>query len=92
MLPVSSFRHDESLNFKAILPHVLASESRRDVQRLMWLMETEDSSMVQVCWRCLSELDDTVLPLAKIYQDAPALVLKLFRRNSAPKDLVVKAR
>lgn len=86
------FYHDESLNVEAIMPHVLASETGMDVQRLMWLMETEDGIMVQVRWRGLSESDDTVEPLAKIYQDVPALVLKLFRRKNAPKDLVAKAR
>lgn len=73
------FYHDKLLNFKAIMPHVLASETGMDVERLMCLTETEDGTMVQVRWRDLLESDDTVETLAKLYKDVPALVLKLFR-------------
>lgn len=60
------------------------------VQRLMHLDDTENGLMVQFRW--IPEVEATVEPLAKIYEDVPELLLKLLCRKNVPEDLVAKER
>ncbi len=59
------FYSDSQLDKEAILPHVLHSERRMPVPRLMGLKETEDGLQVQVRWRALSNSEDTLEPLQR---------------------------
>lgn len=86
------FYHDASLDTKAIMSHVVASETGMPVQRLMRLVESDDGLMVQVRWKGLPESEDTLEPIGKVYEDVPQLLLKMLRRKAVSSDLVSKAR
>lgn len=86
------FYRDSSLNTEAVMSHVVASETGMPVQRLMRLVDTDDGLMVQVRWRGLPDSEDTLEPASKVYEDVPQLFRKLLGRQSAPVDLVAKAR
>lgn len=72
------------------MSHVVASETGMAVQRLMRLVDTQDGMMVQVRWRGVTNSDDTLKPLQKLFEDVPQLLEKLLRRQNTPIFLVAK--
>lgn len=86
------FYQDSCLESEAVMPHVLTPGTGMEVQRLMRLLENKDGLIIYVCWRGLSDSDDTVQPIKTVYEDIPILLLKLLRRKKTTKHLVEKAR
>lgn len=86
------FYHDSSLDTKAILSHLISSETGMVVQRLMSLVDYEDELKVCVRWKGLSPSEDTEEPVENIYQDVPDLFKKLLERKNTPPHLVAKAK
>lgn len=86
------FYHDPTLNTDVIMSHVIQSETGMTVQRLMGLEEHSDGLYVVVRWKGLPDSDDTLEPIAKVHEDVPAMLERLFQRKNTPRDLVEKAR
>ena len=86
------FYRDSSLNTTTIMSHVLSSETGMPVARLMRLVDTEEGLKVLVRWKGLSNNDDTLEPVTKIYEDVPQMLLRLLQRKNMPEDVVRKAR
>lgn len=86
------FYHDASLDIESIMYHVVSSETGIPVQRLMGLVETDDGLKFQVRWSCLSQSDDTLDHLVRVYEDLPNLFEKLLKRKNTPAEHVNKAR
>ncbi len=59
--------------------------------RPIHLEENEDCLQVHVRWRGLSNSEDTLEPLQRVYEDVPAMVKRLLARKSILKSLVIKA-
>jgi hypothetical protein len=83
---------DRSLDTTAIMSHVLSSEIGMPVARLMRLMDSPDGLQVQVRWRGLADVEDTLEPIGRVVEDVPQLLRKLLRRKNVPVHLVTKAR
>lgn len=86
------FYHDSSLDQKAIMPNVIASETGMPVQRLLRLVDADEGLKVLVCWRGLPGSEDTLEPPEKVYEDVLQLFEKPLCRKNTPMDLVRKAR
>lgn len=71
----AKFYRDSYLDQKAIMSHVLSSETGKHVARLLPLVEQDRSMFVVVRWKGLSASDDTPQPLARVYEDVPQLML-----------------
>lgn len=77
---------DSSLDEKVITSHVLSSETRMPVARLMKLVKDKDKLKVQVRWKGLSPQDDTLEPLQNVFEDVPQMLDGLLKRkNTSPK-------
>lgn len=74
------------------MPHVLNSETGMVVHRLVCLVDSEEGLKVQIRWRGLSDTEDTFEPMEQIHKDAPALFVKLSKRNNKPLELAENAR
>lgn len=61
------------------MSHALTSETGMTIQRLLFLIDTENGFLVQVRWCGLPESEDTHEPLEEIYKDVPQLLMKLLR-------------
>eukprot|EP00171_Calliarthron_tuberculosum_P002705 IDg2705t1 len=72
-----NFTIDKHLDEESVFPHVLYSERGMPVQRLMNLEDTAEGLQIRVRWRGLSAREDTLEPLQRVYEDAPALVRKI---------------
>ena len=83
---------DESVDQKAVLSHVLSSETGMVVGRLLRLVKTDNGLFISVRWKGLSSSEDTLEPIAQIYADVPQLLIKLLERQSTPVDLARQAR
>ncbi len=86
------FYSDKLLDTEAVFPHVLYSERGMPVARLMGLDETTDRIYVRVHWRGLPRSEDTLEPILKAYEDAPALMKNLLSRKSLPRALVPREK
>lgn len=86
------FYHDASLGTEAIMFHVLSSQTGMPVVRLLKLVQDDEKRFIQVRWKCLSKSEYTFEPLARMYEDIPAMVLKLLRRKKTLSELAAKAR
>lgn len=62
------------------------------VLRLLRSMNSEDFILVQVRWKCLSNLKDTLEPLKKIYEDVRKMLLRVVSRKITDSYLAHKAR
>lgn len=85
------FYADDSLDLKAILSHVLASETGMPVSRLLSLVEQEGKLYVLVRWKGLADSEDKIEPLTRVYEDVPQLLIKLMRRKNANPTIRAKA-
>lgn len=81
---------DSSLSFEAIRSHVIKSETGMLVQRFMSLVDTDNGLVVRVCWRGSPKSEDTIEPVARVYEDLPKLFKKLLAGKNAPIDLALK--
>ena len=88
----SKFDRDGTLNTSAIMSHVLSSETRIPVARLLRFLDEQDGMKVLVRWKVLLNPEDTLEPLARVYEDAPAMLLRLLRHKATPTTLADKAR
>jgi hypothetical protein len=86
------FYSDRSLDATAIMSHVLSSETGMPVARLMRLVDSPDGLEVQGRWRGLPDVEDTLEPIGRVFEDVPQLLHKLLRRKKVPVNLVTKAR
>lgn len=86
------FYSDSLLDEKAILSHVLQSETGMVVARLMGLEESPEGLLVQVRWKGLPASEDTYETLERIRQDVPQMLERLLTRKNVPNSLVTKAR
>jgi transposase InsO family protein len=86
------FYADSSLDQAAIMSHVLSSETGMPVSRLIGFVDEPSGLKVQVRWKGLPPTEDTFEPLERIYEDVPALLLKMMSRKNAPAKLVAKAK
>lgn len=86
------FYHEPSLNQKLIMDHVLSSEIGMPVSRLFRLIESEGKIKVLMRWNGLSNNDETMEPLAQVYEYVPDLLKKLSARRNTPKALARKVR
>lgn len=87
------FYRDADLDTRAIMSHVLSSETGMPVARLMRLEETDDRTLkVVVRWKGLPHSEDTLEPLHRVYEDVPRMLLRLLQRKSTPQRLAEKAR
>lgn len=62
------------------------------VERLMHLLDTDESLMVLGPWRDLPETDDTLKPMESVFQNFSQLFRKILGRKNALLDLVQKPR
>lgn len=75
------------------MPHVLQSETGMPVSRLMRLVEEPDGIKVQVRWKAdLPNAEDTLEPLANVYEDVPKMLLSLLGRKNTVPELAQNAR
>lgn len=86
------FYHDASLDTNAIMSHIVSSETGMVVHRLMELVQTNDGIHVRIRWRGLPDSEDTLEPVAQVYQDVPDLLLKLLKRKNTPVHLANQLR
>lgn len=86
------FYSDSSLDEKAVLSHVLSSETGMPVSRLLRLQEDDNGRLhVVVRWKGFSSSDDTFEPIERVYEDVPKLLRKLLNRKVTPPELRDKA-
>lgn len=85
------FYCENSVDKEAVMSHVLLSETRTVVQRLMPLEGAEDGLIVEVRWHGLPESEDTLEPIEQTYKNVPQLYIKLLHRKNTPSDLADKA-
>lgn len=83
---------DSAIDENAILSHVIHSETGMVVHRLMGLEETSSGLFVRIHWKGLSDSEDTLEPVSRVYEDVTELFKKLLQRKSVPTDLVAKVR
>ena len=81
------FYDDPSLDEKAIMSHVLSSETGMTVQKLLRLVRNPEGFHVLVRWKGLPSSDDTLEPLRNVYEDVPAMLKKLLERKTTPTHL-----
>ena len=74
------------------MPHVLLSETGIPVARLLRLEDKPEGLMVAVRWKGLTNSEDTLEPLDRVYKDVPQMLVRLLQRKYTPKDLAAKAR
>ncbi len=86
------FYSDSSLNKKAILSHVISSETGMPVARLMGIEEEDGKLFVVVRWKGLSKSEDIREPLEQVYEHVPKMLIRLLSRKSTPSDLRAKVR
>lgn len=72
------FYHHSSLNAEAILFHALSAETSMPYQRLMFLWDSADCSIVQVRWKGLSKSEVFLEPVHKVFKDGFKLFSKPF--------------
>lgn len=72
------------------MTYVMDSDIGMHVQRLIWLVDTEDGMMVHVRWSGLSKSEDTLELVARVNEDVAQLSKKLLDRKNAPIALVAK--
>lgn len=65
------FYRDADLDVTAIMWHVLSSETGIQVARLLNLVDQEGDLFVVVRWKGLSSSENTLEPLARVYEDVP---------------------
>lgn len=71
------FYADDSLDVGAILSHVVSFEAGIPVSRLLRLVEQDGKLLYMVHWKGLKTSEDTMEPLARVYEDVPQLLVKL---------------
>lgn len=86
------FKYGPLLTCEDIMCRVFMSETSIPAQNLMQLLETGYELLVQVCWRSVSQSEDTVEPLQKIYENVVEVRWKSLYCNNTPADLVAKER
>lgn len=86
------YYRDGSLDTTAILSHVLSSETGIPVARLMRLVDDPNGMKVLVRWKGLPNSEDSLEPLARVFEDVPQMVTRLLHRKNTPSDLADKAR
>ena len=86
------FYRDSELDTRVIMSHVLSSETVMPVSCLMRLEDTEDGLKVLVRWKGLPNSEDSLEPLARVYEDVPQMLLRLLQRKNTPIPLAEKAR
>lgn len=86
-----SFYSDASLDTQVILSHVLSSETRMPVSRLLKLLDVDGKLFVNVRWKGLGKSEDTMEPLQRVYEDVPELLVILLRRKNADATLCGRA-
>lgn len=86
------FYSDSAFDSTAIMSHVMHSETGMPVARLMKFVECPDGIKVQVRWKGLSPLEDTLEPLQNVYEDVPRMLHKLMERSSTSQQLRDKVR
>ena len=85
------FNHDADLDAAAIMSHVLSSETGMPVARLLRLVDQDGNLYVVVRWKGMSESENTMEPLSRIFEDVPAVTRKLLARKSTPAALRTRA-
>lgn len=83
---------DREIDEKAIMSHVLQSETGMVVSRLLSLEDCPDGLHVRIRWKGLGNNEDSLEPIARVSEDVPQLFEKLLQRKSTPVDLVARAR
>ena len=85
------FYRDSALDSEAVMTHVLSSETGMPVSRLLDITEGDKGQLfAKLRWKGLTPADDTLEPLANVFEDAPRLVHKFLKRRSTPQALVEK--
>ena len=59
--------------------------------RLLRLVDQDGDLYVVVRWKGMSESEDTMEPLSRVFEDVPALTRKLLARKSTPAALRTRA-
>lgn len=86
------FYCDSDLNTEAARPFVISSETGMEFQRLMGLVKADAGLKVHVCWKGLSNFDDTYEQLRNVYENVPNLLRRLLARKYTPKHLTDLAK
>lgn len=60
------------------------------VHRLRKLVNTNNGLMIEVRWKEISESEDSLEPLQKLYEGVPVLVKKLLTGKNTPANLSKK--
>ena len=82
---------DSEIDRAAIMSHVLQSERRMVVSRLLSLEDLPNGLHVRIWWKGLSDAEDTLKPIARVHEDVPQLFDKLLKRKSTPVELAALA-
>lgn len=77
------FYHDLSLNQEVITSHIVSSEIGMPVQNFIRLVDIDDSTINKVRWFVLTESEDTLGTLMKLFTDVPQLLERLLRYKNA---------
>ena len=86
------FYRDSSLDAPAIIPHVLQSETGMPVARLMSLLDTADGIQVHIRRKGISADEDTLEPLARVYEKVPQMLERLLFCKAISRHLAGKVR
>lgn len=82
---------DDDLDGKTIFSKFLSSETGTLVTHHLRLVEQDNKLFVDVRWKRLHELEDTLEPIARVYENVSKLSQKLLDRKNTPAALCTKA-
>lgn len=74
------------------MSQVVVSEKGMFVHRVLILVELDDRLDVKVCWRGLSESENTIEHIHQLYQNISQLLTKLLRHKRKPSAFAKQAR
>lgn len=75
---------DTAVNETHIMSHVLQSQTRMVVSRILSVGETPDSLFVRVCGKGFETSEDSLEPIAGVYEDVPAILERLLLHKITP--------
>ena len=81
------FYRDRSLDTRVVMSHVLSSETRMPVARLMRLIDIADGLKVLIRWKGLHNSEESAEPLVRVFEDVPQMFVRLLDRKTTPPDL-----